>query len=90
MTKRILCDTCRWQNTVTGNGKTLRFCSSIAGFDKIPFPVESCGAYTEKNTQTLREMQEVALYMDKPSDKKEIGFNWLRRDEWKKNHFYED
>ena len=54
-------------------------CQALWPERRIHFPVRACTAYTEKNRPTFREMEEIALVLDRVALKQDAGF--VRRDE---------
>lgn len=87
MTDKNLCDSCKFAKVLTGESRTLRFCSRMSGdFGTanfaVDFPIYKCTEYEKRGTLALHEMQEVALYLS-PNPKNQIGFSWLTEDQFR-------
>lgn len=78
---RNLCDSCSQAVIVKfRNGKEFRSCLVIDRF----FPNEEvvkCELYRQKNSMSLYEMKESALYIRRKKNKEGIGFKFLTREQ---------
>lgn len=71
-----LCGTCRYATVV--KGARLRdeivHCGEVFGNPRIPFPVLSCSAYSDRRRPSVREMEEIAWILRSDAKKNVIGF----------------
>lgn len=79
-----LCHSCKWYQEVKGkNNEIFRQCG-IGLFNKfeneIPFAVKKCSDHAPKSSQTLIEMERIALYIE--VNKKSAGFAFVKKHEF--------
>ena len=72
-----LCLTCRSATVIRGPGLADRIvdCGRLTtGPTRIPFPVNSCTAYSDKRQPSLYEMEDVAWVLRTDARRTQIGF----------------
>jgi hypothetical protein len=75
---KTLCHSCNNYSEANGHGKTYRYCGEYG--EEIKFPVEKCNKHEPKNTMSLWQMEQTALYLD-ARKKETVGFKWLTKGE---------
>jgi hypothetical protein len=71
-----LCETCAWGFIARGYRETelLVVCTSLYPERRMPFPVRDCSAYREKNRPAMKQMEDIALVLDRSDLKRDAGF----------------
>ena len=71
-----LCETCSRAFIARGYRQTELMVVCMATWPQVrmPFPVRSCSMYVEKNRPSIREMEEIALVLDRVALKRDAGF----------------
>jgi hypothetical protein len=72
-----LCLTCRHATVAQGPGLQDRIvdCARLSSRDaRIPFPVCSCSAYSDRRHPTVHEMEDIAWVLRTDARRKSIGF----------------
>ena len=78
-----LCESCSRAFIARGYSETelLAVCQAVWPERRMHFPVRACTAYVEKNKPTSKEMEDIAIVLDKVALKRDAGF--LRLDDTK-------
>jgi hypothetical protein len=72
-----LCHTCRYATIIRGPGLQDRIveCGRLStGPTRIPFPVTSCSAYSDRRQPSLYDMEDIAWVLRTDARKTRIGF----------------
>jgi hypothetical protein len=71
-----LCETCSWGFIARGYRETelLVVCMTLYPERRMPFPVRDCSAYLEKNRPAVKQMEDIALVLDRSDLKRDAGF----------------
>jgi hypothetical protein len=71
-----LCETCSRGFIARGYRETelMVVCMALYPERRMKFPVRACTSYIEKNRPTIREMEEIALVLDRVALKRDAGF----------------
>ena len=71
-----LCETCSRGFVARGyrESEITVVCQALYPERRMRFPVRICTGYIEKNRQTIREMEEIALVLDRSVFKRDVGF----------------
>jgi hypothetical protein len=71
-----LCESCARGFIAQGYSETdlLVVCQALWPERRMHFTVRACTAYTEKNKPTFKEMEEIALELDRVALKRDAGF----------------
>jgi hypothetical protein len=71
-----LCETCSRGFVARGyrESEITVVCQALYPERRIRFPVRLCAGYIEKNRPTIREMEEIALVLDRSVSKRDAGF----------------
>lgn len=71
-----LCETCSRAFIARGYRQTelMVVCMALYPERRINFPVRTCTSHIEKNRPTIREMEEIALVLDRVALKRDAGF----------------
>jgi hypothetical protein len=74
--KPSLCESCSRGFIARGYSETelVAICQALWPERQMHFPVRSCTAYVEKNKPTFKEMEEIALVLDRVALKRDAGF----------------
>jgi hypothetical protein len=76
-----LCESCSRSFIARGYGETelVVVCQALWPEQRMHFPVRARAAYLEKNKPTYKEMEEIAIVLDRVALKRDAGF--VRLDE---------
>ena len=71
-----LCETCSRGFIARGYSETelVVVCRALWPERRMWFPVRACTAYIEKNKPTFKEMEDIALVLDRVALKRDAGF----------------
>jgi hypothetical protein len=71
-----LCESCARSFIACGYGETelVVVCQALWPERRMHFPVRACTAYLEKNKPTYKEMEEIAIVLDRVALKRDAGF----------------
>ena len=71
-----LCETCSYGFIARGyrQNEMLIVCQATWPQARMAFPIRVCSRYIEKNRPTIREMEEIALVLDRVALKRDAGF----------------
>ena len=76
-----LCESCSRAFIARGYSETelVAICQALWPERRMHFPVRACTAYVEKNKPTFKEMEDIAIVLDRVALKRDAGF--VRLDE---------
>ena len=71
-----LCETCTYGFIARGYRETelLVVCTTLYPERQLHFPVRACTCYLEKNRPVMKQMEEIAIVLDRSDLKPEAGF----------------
>ena len=71
-----LCESCSRAFIARGYSETelVVVCQALWPERQMHFPVRTCTAYVEKNKPTFKEMEDIALVLDRVALKRDAGF----------------
>ena len=71
-----LCEMCRYGFMARGYRETelLVVCTQLYPERQLHFQVRACTGYVEKNKPVMRQMEEIAIVLDRSDLKREAGF----------------
>lgn len=71
-----LCESCSWGFVARGYRETdvLVVCQVLYPERRMPFSVRVCSKYLEKNRQAMKQMEDIALVLDRSDLKRDAGF----------------
>jgi hypothetical protein len=71
-----LCESCARSFIARGYGETelVVVCLALWPERRMHFPVRACTSYLEKNKPTHKEMEEIAIVLDRVALKRDAGF----------------
>jgi hypothetical protein len=74
--KASLCESCSRAFIARGYSETelVAVCQALWPERRMQFPVRVCTAYVEKTKPTFKEMEEIALVLDRVALKRDAGF----------------
>ena len=74
--KPSLCESCSRAFIARGYSETelVAICQALWPERRMQFPVRACTAYVEKNKPTFKEMEDMALVLDRVALKRDAGF----------------
>ena len=71
-----ICESCSWGFVARGYRETelLVVCRMLYPERRMRFPVRLCSAYTERNRPGMKQMEDIALILDRSDLKRGAGF----------------
>jgi hypothetical protein len=71
-----LCESCSRAFIARGYSETelVAICQALWPERRMRFPVRTCTAYVAKNKPTIKEMEEIAIVLDRVALKRDAGF----------------
>ena len=71
-----LCSTCLYGHVERGYRETEQvvFCEATYPGHRVAFRVRDCSGYTERKRQTLKQMEDMALVLERKGYKRKVGF----------------
>jgi hypothetical protein len=72
-----LCESCRWSAVIRGArlGEQIVECNQLSYLNqRVPFPVTSCSRYGDRNSASLRDMEEIAWVLRSDALRSKVGF----------------
>lgn len=74
-----LCESCSRAFIARGYSETelVSICQALWPERRMHFPVRTCTAYVEKNKPTIKQMEDIAIVLDRVALKRNAGFVYL-------------
>jgi hypothetical protein len=72
-----LCESCRWSTVIRGTrlGEEIVECSELSYRNRrVPFAVSSCTRYANRNSASVREMEDIAWILRSDPHRNQVGF----------------
>jgi hypothetical protein len=71
-----LCNTCLYGHVERGFRETEQvvICETTYPSHRVAFRVRDCSGYTERKRQTLKQMEDMALVLERKGYKRKVGF----------------
>src|ERR1700722_14199866 len=76
LNRESLCESCSRAFIARGYSETelIAICQALNPERRMRFPVRACTAYVAKNKPTIKEMEDIAIVLDRVALKRDAGF----------------